>query len=464
MSAVSLRVALALPALEREAPLWRSLAATFEALGSRRAVDVEAFGELPSGAAPPLALPTYHYLRLRGRHAALPFDIGLYPLGRDSQPYEPAYGLMAQMPGVTWVLDPVLHHLQAGGVAIRGQWHEYYRLHEACFPGRGVQLLDILAAGWGSRAYYSRFDPMAVPLSAQLRVVAATQAIADALHQSLGARGENASNRIDVVPVGITKNIAGGGGGSAAPRLLILGMNLAWPGPTMDGLADVLAAHADVRTSVCVPEPAYHVNLAPAALARGIFERIDWLLSPGYERQAAALPDADLVAFLRDDPTAGEMALLQRAMALGKAVLLLRGTHFEALPEGVVAKVEPGRGGGTSLAGVVGELLEDAALRNGLADAARRFAENSPGPEAVADQLLGVLRTAARERKAAAGVGQSGIDAAEIADISSAAWHTVWARMQVACVPAHAVEDSVRPIREALAGTLPRSAARAAQV
>jgi len=67
-------------------------------------VELEGFAEHDRLAANPPGFPVFHYLRMPERHRHKPFNVALYPLGRDASPYQAAAWLMRQFPSVT-VID-----------------------------------------------------------------------------------------------------------------------------------------------------------------------------------------------------------------------------------------------------------------------------------------------------------------------------------------------------------------------
>ena len=142
-----LRIAVALPSLPRTALHSRALENVLEAL-VRRGVQVEGFAEAGRAREGGCSFPLYHYLRLPERHAAAAFHTALYPLGRDSPPYEPAYVLLHRFPGWTWVLDPVAHHLLVGSIGHRGRWDAYRLVQEAAFGEVGAEVATTVASGW----------------------------------------------------------------------------------------------------------------------------------------------------------------------------------------------------------------------------------------------------------------------------------------------------------------------------
>ena len=131
-----MRLAVALPGLESAALDRRALEATLSALAAS-GVDVEGFAEHDRLDVGDLGFPVFHYLRLPERNGAAPFDQVLYPLGRDAAPYQAAFWLMVQCPGVVWLFDSVLHHLALGGYGLWGKWTQYRELLTAAYGGIG---------------------------------------------------------------------------------------------------------------------------------------------------------------------------------------------------------------------------------------------------------------------------------------------------------------------------------------
>ena len=88
-----MRLAVAMPGLERDSLHCRALEMTLGAM-AEAGVDLEGFAEHDRLAGEHLDFPVYHYLRLPERHRCLPFDVALYPVGRDASPYQAACWLM----------------------------------------------------------------------------------------------------------------------------------------------------------------------------------------------------------------------------------------------------------------------------------------------------------------------------------------------------------------------------------
>ncbi|MFW6198838.1 MAG: hypothetical protein ACOC5E_03340 [Acidobacteriota bacterium] len=220
-----MRVAVALPSLPRLARLRLCLDRVVEAL-VELGVEVEAFAERDR--VPDGAdVPLFHYLRFDERHRAGPFQAALWPLGRDARTWEAAWILGHRFPGTAWVLDEPLHHAA-------------YRVH----------------------------DPMRGRLRAQRHVV----------HAFPGGRGDAARGATTPKPVPLPAASGALQGTAASPaaeaRVAILSMDVIRP---------------DVDVSIVVPEPTYHVRVAPATDEAGIVKRVRWLLSPGSSGPAEEL-------------------------------------------------------------------------------------------------------------------------------------------------------------------------------
>lgn len=424
-----MRIAVALPSLPRGSLHRAALDAAIAAL-ARRGHDVEAFAEA-GRTREPEEFPVFHYLRMRERHAEVPFEVALYPLGRDTPPYEPAYVLMHQFPGVVWVLDPVLHHLLLGGIAIRGRWDAYQRLRETILGDATPIATAVVAAGWGVRSLYQRSDPMRGILRHQRRICAATPFLGRELmpeHEGV------VTVPLPAVPEGAQAVRSRGSGASRA--VLVLAFNYAWPEPAFRALAELIRRHEDLVVRLVVPE-LLQPPLAARAARVGLEERVEWLLSPDWPRLREEQERATSVLHLRDDPTVGEQALLLAALGAGLPVAVLRVGAQEHLPEGAVLKVEPGRSLTGSLVGMLDGALGDPALSTALAAGGRRHAAALPGPDDVAVQLEDLLRASA---------------ATSLVEepLSRPVWQALAQRLEAVCVPAGADPGMRAWLRERL--------------
>lgn len=382
-----MRLAVALPSLAPEAPHRIALDRTIQALVAA-GVEVECFVESTRLSEVDSVAPTFHYLRMHERHRVVAFDTALYPLGRDYRPYEPAFLLAMQFPGVVWVLDPVLHHLIVGGVVVRGRWDEYARVCEQAFGARGAQLAHTMAAGWAAPAFYRKNDPVPYLFAGQRSRLAASEAIAAAWpDDKLGVVVE-----LPFVDLQTAE--------ASVPRLLIATMNFNRPAPLLGGLRALLEVAPQLQVCAIAP-PLVHAHLlAPVAARLGGLGSVQWQGQLDDVTLRRELDLCTVVAFLREDLTVGDNALLQMALAAGKTVLVLGTEHYRCYPDACVMKIDPGYILAQQLASGVATLLRTERLAEAMATQARQFVAGLSTPEQVAGRLRGHLQQSA---KAAAG-------------------------------------------------------------
>lgn len=427
-----MRIAVALPALPRTSMLRAALTESIAALVAQ-GHEIEGFAEDPRDHGDD-RFRVFHYLRLAERHDARAFDSGLYPLGRDWRPYESSLLAMFRLPGVVWVLDPVPHHLAVGGLAMRGWWDEYRGLLERAFGDQqGALLAMTVAAGWAVRSTYRRFDPTSTMLAGQRRICAATTEIAAAL----AGGGVEAP----VVPVPTPSLRSTDAPRARCRRILVLAFHYGWPEPVLQSLARLLEADPGLEFRVVVPELLQLIAIGPRARAMGLEGRITWL--PPEEGVLGPLIDeVDLVAHLRDDPTAGEQALIDVALSRGMPVMQLRAPGVTVLPENVAWSVEPGRSLGPSFEGGVLTLVRDDALYRALAAGAKQFAAGRPVAADTAQQLAPLLR----------GAGGSQLVRPPV---SAPGWQRLRARMYDAVTPAGSGPGTRRRFESIADGIMP---------
>lgn len=388
-----MRVAVALPTLPREALHRQTIDRTLAALATAGA-EVEAFAERPRDRDGDDPFPVFHYLRLPERQAHRPFDTGLALLGRDMRAWEPPYLQMHQFPGAVWVLDPVVHHLAIGGVAAWGRWDEYRDTLEEEFGAEvGTRMTHAVAGGWGVASLYRTRDPLLRRVARQPAACGATPAIAEALQREGAAA--------DIVPLPPPEAGDPVQRASLAPRIFVLRPNYAWPEPTLRGLAEVLERRPEVELAICAPEVVLAAGFRFPRGTEWLRERVQWVGPGDWTRLRAEVDAADLVLHLLDDPTVGERALLERGMARGAALLLLRTPWSDSYEADAAVRVEPGRGQGHALRRALEVLLDEPELRTALGERARAGIAARPDARAVAAKLMPVL-----ERAAAAGFRQ----------------------------------------------------------
>ena len=171
-----MRIAVALPSLEANAPQRRAI----DSMLAHMVDDghgIEGFAE-HDRSDESASFPIFHYLRMPERHVAEPFDTALYPLGRDASPYQGVFALMNRFPGVVWFLDPVVHHLALGGIALLEDWAAYRNLLDTAYGDTGAALAQTVAKNWGTGALFRRYDLVAAVAAAQHGVLAAWPSLA----------------------------------------------------------------------------------------------------------------------------------------------------------------------------------------------------------------------------------------------------------------------------------------------
>ena len=178
-----MRIAVSLPSLSAAAIERHQIEMAIRALSVL--ADVEVFGESTRIRAGGLPANGYHYLRLPERHAVLPFDAALHPIGRDFRPYEPSVLLSRRLPSVVWMLDTTAHHVLVGALGAYGRWDHYAEILERQFEG-GAAVASTVAAGWGTGALFRVRDPLPALCSADNRLIAASAGIAARLGTGVG--------------------------------------------------------------------------------------------------------------------------------------------------------------------------------------------------------------------------------------------------------------------------------------
>jgi hypothetical protein len=460
-----MRLAVALPSLEPAAPQRRALDAMMAHLVAR-GHELEAFVE-HDRTADQAPFPFFHYLRLAERHRAAAFDTALYPLGRDASPYQSVWACMHRFPGVVWFQDAIAHHLAVGGIALMEGWAGYRRLLDDTYGERGAAVAQTVASNWGTGALFRRYDLVPAAATGQVRVLAAWPALARRIATRLEGREVGVAPLGIAAPPGAAEDRPAGTGAPAIAvaaqqgdigaepareaalpertpprRVAIMSANESYATSAVRVAAAALALEGDLDVTLCLSEPIYKAEARRAAVHRGLRERIDWQLttSPGALAEVAA--GNDVLVWLAEELQGGHRLLLLQGMAAGKPTVVPRCGLYDDLPEGAVAKLELGHTLGPAFGVLLQALRDDAALREGLAHAARDFATACPDDAAAGEMLLAELEAAAaagplRERP-----------------VSQPAWQAVERIMRDAAVPGGAEAVVERRI-EALLGEVP---------
>lgn len=383
-----MRIAVALPGLERDALDRRALESTLRAL-AESGVDIEGFAEHDRLEAGDLGFPVFHYLRMPERNDVSPFDQALYPLGRDAAPYQAAFWLMGQCPGVVWLFDSVLHHLALGGYALWGKWTQYRELLRAAYGDIGPAVALTVAGNWGTSDLFRHFDLVAEMTRRQHAVIASWPALADRTCGQVGGR------EVSVAPLPLVEGAEPWDSAWPSPTgpntVTIVSLTSSNPAACVMAAAGALQGEPNRRVVLCTSKPAHLMGAAAAARRRGINDRIDWVLDPSWVELADVARRAEMTIWLDEDLRAGERLLVLQGLAAGRPTIVPRSDLYADLPEGAVAKVDLGHSLGPEVAGFMDALVSDPALEEGLREGARAFARSSLDPTAAARQLSSLL-------------------------------------------------------------------------
>jgi glycosyltransferase involved in cell wall biosynthesis len=121
------------------------------------------------------------------------------------------------------------------------------------------------------------------------------------------------------------------------------------------------------------------------------------------------LAAADVVIALEHPTRAGLAPAVTLAVAAGVPTLVTAGSGAaRELPEGVVARISPGRTEADETVAIVRRLMTDDSLRARMGRTAQVFATDHADPARCVRPLLEVLRTAGRTQAAALAAGAAG--------------------------------------------------------
>jgi len=421
-----MRIAVALPSLEASAPIRGSLDSMLAALVAA-GTEVEGFAEhdrLSQGD----GFPVYHYLRMRERHIAGRFDLALYPLGRDASPYQGVFALMCAYPSVVWVLDPVIHHLAVGGIALLDKWADYRGMLDAAYGDEGAAIAQTTASYWGTGGFFRRYDLLAAVAGAQPGVLAAWPSLAERVSSRMEGRA------VGVAPLGMAEppTVVASPGATASRSLAevaVMTVNESYPKTAVNAAAAALAADSDASVTICLSEPIYRAAGLPAAQRLGIEDRIQWELTTSPRRLSEVASSAGTLLWLADELQGGHRMLLLEGLAAGKVTMVPDCPLYGDLPHGSVVKLDLGRPLGPTFAETLRVLREEPALGAGLSQNGRAFASDCPGIVESAAILMGELR-----RLADACAPRS-------VAVAGATWERVAGDMKDAAVPGGADEQ-----------------------
>lgn len=430
-----MRIAVALPSLEVAAPQRRAIDAMLAQLVDD-GYPIEGFAEHDrcDENAP---FPVFHYLRMPERHAAERFDTALYPLGRDASPYQGVFALMNRFPGVVWFLDPIVHHLAVGGIALMDDWAAYRSLLDAAYGDTGAALAQTVASNWGTGALFRRYDLVAAVAAAQHGVLAAWPALAARVSSRFEGR------TVGVVPLATTGSTVDESSPAGDPpadlrRVAIMTVNESYPTTALRAAAAALDRDDGTRVSLCLSEPIFEAEGRSVARHLGIEERVDWELTASPQRLAEVAADNDVLLWLAEELQGGHRLLLLEGLHAGKLTLVPRCPLYDDLPAGVVVKLDLGRTLAPMFAGYLDALAADGELRHALARSAKLFARECPDTRRATQALVGELEALA------------GSSLLEEAPVSAPTWGVVGDHMRDAALPGGASEITRRRIAEAL--------------
>ncbi len=432
-----MRLAVALPALERDSLHCRAMEATLRAL-AKSGVDLEGFAEHDRLAAEQPGFPIYHYLRLPERHDSLPFDVALYPMGRDASPYQATCWLMRQAPGVAWLFDSVLHHLALGGIALMGRWTSYRGLLEAAYGDIGAALTHTVAQNWGTNSLFRHYDLVAELTRDQHAVVASWPALADRLARRMPDRN------IAVAPLPLAEDPKcwqlADEVEALGPTTAILSMNSSNPAATVAAAAAVLDGDPEAKAIFCTSTFAYANGARESARRQGIHDRIEWILDPPQDLLASVARTANVLIWLDEDLRADGRALLLQGLAGGKLTIVPRSDLYEDIPDGVVAKVHPGYSLGPEIVAVLEMLKSNANVRRSMQQSAAKFALRMPSADEAAAQLRETLRAI---------VPSGGL---RISHVSAPVWDALDEDLDTHLIPSEATVSTRRLLSELISG------------
>jgi len=332
-------------------------------------------------------------------------DLDLYQIG-NSPAHFFAYRAALRRPGVVQLHEWNLHDLVWGEASDRGAVTDYARAMRHAHGEAGSFVAAQVARGLGGTLLPSLFPVNDRLLERSLGVVALTRATAarvvrrrpgvPVLHLA-----QHAALPVDPVP---SRHEARRDLRLPEDALILTSPGLATHAKRLDVLVRVAAR---VRRSherlVLVVAGAVDYDL-PLSEWASESETQDGLIVTG----RIPLPDlvrhiaaADVVATLRF-PSRGEMsAVLLRALAVGRPVLVTGGTPAaDEFPEGVVVPIDPGPREEPELEALLLHLLANPTLRDRIGRLARQYAVSHCGVETAAARLASFLEDVGSRRDA----------------------------------------------------------------
>lgn len=330
-------------------------------------------------------------------------DIDLYQVG-NSPAHVYVYRAALERPGVVLLHDDCLNHLVLAEAVERGDRRGYLREMRRCYGERGSFLGRQVLRGLGGSSW-----PALLPLNDRL------------LESSLALVGltryvtERATPRLHPRPV------------LHLPHHLALPLE-PWPSRAEARRALGLDERALVVTAPGLASAAKRIDVALRAVAR---LRRQWPalrlvvaggVDPGFDLQGLAasadpatllvtgrlsledflrhLAAADVIVALRF-PSHGEISgALVRSLGAGRAALVSSGTPAaEEFPEGLVVPVDPDRFESAEAEALLGVLLADPALREGIGARARAHVSARHALRPTTERLMEFVESVADDRE-----------------------------------------------------------------
>jgi hypothetical protein len=354
----------------------------------------------------------------------------LYPLGRDATPYQSVFALMKHFPGAVWFLDPTVHHLAVGGIALMDDWAAYRELLDDAYGASGPAVAQTVATNWGTGALFRRYDLVAATAAGQGAVLAAWPALAAQISSRLRGR------QVSVVPLGMLHAqdaaVVAREGAEGGNRIAIMTVSDSYATTAVRAAAAALEVDAGARVRICLSEPIYKAEGITVARHMGIDEAIEWELTTSPDHLAAVASDSEILLWLAEELQGGHRLLMLQGMAAGKVTFVPECSLYADLPAGAVAKLALGKTLGPTFGAILREVLDDSALRDGFADNARAFAAECTGTEEAAQVLAAELEKLAAAHRL------------EKIPVSPPAWNAVARRMTEAAMPGGASTDVER--------------------
>jgi glycosyltransferase involved in cell wall biosynthesis len=327
-------------------------------------------------------------------------DLDVYHVG-NSPAHAYAYRAARARPGVAVLHDWSLHYAVLGPAVAAGDFRGYLRAMRQSYRDVGEFVGRQMAAALGSEAWASLYPLNERLLDRSLAVVSLSRMTAERAQRAHPAQPVlHLPLHVAPPPVPLTQAEARRALGLPETALVVTAPGLATASKGLDAAMRAVARLASrfpelrlvvaggVSEDTPVREWAAAAGLSSRVLVTGRLPFDDFM------RHLAA---ADVVLALRF-PSFGEMsATLVRAMGLGRAVLVTRGTPLaDEMPEGTVVPVDPGPYQDAEMTALLERLLADRPLRETIGALAREHAESRHDLAATVAALLDFLRDVRR--------------------------------------------------------------------